>query len=311
MSEPLRFLIGPTAVGKSALALAWASAHHQELISLDSMQVYRGMDLGTAKPSAAERARVVHHMLDLVDPTERYDVQRYLADLEPVQRSLSQRAAAAIHVGGTGFYLKARLAGLFEGPAVDAGLRAQLEQRYASEGAALLHEELARIDPPSALRIHAHDKKRLVRALEVYQQTGRALSAWQEQWTRTPRPARIVGLELPVAELDARILQRVRQMLDQGWVEEVRALEAKGWLGPTAIQAIGYREVRALSRGECTLEDCAQAIALSTRQFARRQRTWWRKFPVTWFEAPKHLSEMEASELSSLWLDRLARVWES
>jgi len=299
LQEPLRFLIGPTAVGKSAAALELAREHGLELLSLDSMQVYRGMDIGTAKPTPEERALVPHHMLDRVGPKERYDVSRYLGDLAAVEAELGARSVRAVHIGGTGFYLKARLAGLFEGPAVDLALRAALEARHAEEGAAALHAELARVDPLSAARLHANDRKRVVRALEVYQQTGRPLSAWQEQWSRAPLPARIVGLRMPGEQLDVRILARVRQMLAQGWVEEVRRLDAEGWLGPTASQALGYATVRSLARGERTLEECTLAIALATRQFARRQHTWWRKFEIEWIDA-------QAPSLTRA----IARAWE-
>jgi|694.fasta_scaffold00245_18 tRNA dimethylallyltransferase len=299
LQEPLRFLIGPTAVGKSAAALELAREHGLELLSLDSMQVYRGMDIGTAKPTPEERALVPHHMLDRVGPKERYDVSRYLGDLAAVEAELGARSVRAVHIGGTGFYLKARLAGLFEGPAVDLALRAELEARHAEEGAAALHAELARVDPLSAARLHANDRKRVVRALEVYQQTGRPLSAWQEQWSRAPLSARIVGLRMPGEQLDVRILARVRQMLAQGWVEEVRRLDTEGWLGPTASQALGYATVRSLARGERTLEDCTLAIALATRQFARRQQTWWRKFEIAWIDA-------QAPSLTRA----IARAWE-
>jgi len=178
----LRFLIGPTAVGKSAAALALCERNGCEIVSLDSMQVYRGMDIGTAKPTPAERARVRHHMLDLAGPEERFDVQRYLRELEPVKADLARRGARALFVGGTGFYLKALTHGLFEGPGVDAGLRERLEQRYAAEGAEALHAELGRVDPPAAARIHARDRKRVLRGLEVFEQTGRALSDWQREW---------------------------------------------------------------------------------------------------------------------------------
>ncbi len=297
LQEPLRFLIGPTAVGKSATAMQLALFHGLELISLDSMQVYTGMDIGTAKPSAAEQAAVRHHMLDRVSPHERYDVSRYLGDLGEVESQLAERAARAVHIGGTGFYLKARLAGLFDGPAVDAALRATLEQRYEQEGAAALHAQLTAVDPASAARLHANDRKRIVRALEVYLQTARPLSEWQQQWSATPKPARIVGLTLAVGELDRRIVERVRAMLSSGWVEEVRALDAQGWLGPTAAQALGYGEVRALSRGELSLSACVDAISLATRQFARKQRTWWRKFDVNWIDVAQHRDPAERAAL--------------
>jgi tRNA dimethylallyltransferase len=310
--QVLRFLIGPTAVGKSAAALALAARAGCELVSLDSMQVYRGMDVGTAKPGAAERARARHHMLDLVGPEERFDVQRYLRELEPVTADLERRGARALFVGGTGFYLKALTHGLFEGPPADPGLRARLEQRYAVEGAEVLHAELARVDPPAAARIHARDRKRVLRGLEVFEQTGRPLSDWQRQWgwhgrAAAARPVRIAGLDGPMPELERRIAARTRAMLEQGWVEEARAIRAGPGFGATAIQALGYAEVLALADGQLSREECEQRIVRATRQFARRQRTWWRKLEARWFPA---LPESSSGEPPADWLGELARALE-
>jgi len=280
-------VVGPTASGKSELALSLAEHLGRELVSLDSMQVYRGMDVGTAKPGAAERARVRHHMLDLVEAREEYDIARYLADLEPVLADLAARGVQPLFVGGTGFWLKVLLEGLFDGPPVDRALRARLEARLASEGDEALHAELARRDPPSAARLHAHDARRVVRALEVLEQTGRPLSDWQREWASfggsgAHAAHRLLGLAWPTDELDRRIRARVERMLAQGWPAEVEALEARGGFSKTSIQALGYREVRELVAGRSDAAGCCAAIALATRQFARRQRTWYRKFPITW-----------------------------
>jgi tRNA dimethylallyltransferase len=288
-------LIGPTAVGKSRVALAISERSGAEIVSLDSMQVYRGMDVGTAKPSSADRARVRHHMLDLVEPSERFDVQRYLACLAPVIADADARGARLLFTGGTGFYLRALLSGLFAGPPVDLELRRSIEARCKSEGNLALHRELATIDPRSSARIHVRDTKRLVRALEVYRQTGRTLSSWQREWwedesrgsPRETRSSRIVGLELPVDELDRRIARRAREMLGAGWAEEAARVRASPGFSATSIQALGYREALSLADREITFDECARAIALRTRQFARRQRTWYRKFArVRWLAAP-------------------------
>jgi len=310
--QVLRFLIGPTAVGKSRAALALAARTGCEIVSLDSMQVYRGLDIGTAKPSRAEQARARHHMLDLVGPEERFDVQRYLRELEPVRADLERRGARALFVGGTGFYLKALTHGLFQGPDVDLALRERLEQRYASEGAEVLHAELARADPAAAARIHARDRKRVLRGLEVFAQTGRRLSDWQREWgwhgsTAAPRPVRIAGLDVPMPELEARIAARTAAMLEQGWVEEARAVRSHPGFGPTAIQALGYREVLELADGTLTREACTQRIVRATRQFARSQRTWWRKLDVLWAPA---LPQSSAGEPPADWLGELARALE-
>ncbi|MFN0007763.1 MAG: tRNA (adenosine(37)-N6)-dimethylallyltransferase MiaA [Planctomycetota bacterium] len=284
-------LIGPTATGKSALALAICERTGAEIVSLDSMQVYRGMDVGTAKASAEERERVPHHMLDLVPPSERYDVRRYLDDLRQVADGLRARRARVLFVGGTGFYLKALLHGIFEGPPVDLALRARIEARVKERGHSHEHEALARADPRSALRIHANDTKRLVRALEVLEQTGRPLSDWQREWGwhGQGEPAAavpIVGLEAPDEELDRRIEARAREMIDKDLAGEAELIRSTWGFGPTASQALGYAEALSLADGAIDRETCIRAIAQRTRRFARRQRTWYRKFEgVRWLPA--------------------------
>ncbi len=293
----LRVIVGPTASGKSELALRVAERAGAEIVSLDSMQVYRGMDIGTAKPDAAERARVPHHMLDLVAPTERYGVHAWLRDLEPVLADLRARGRRALFVGGTGLYLKALAGGFFEGPEHDPALRALLERRAAELGGAALHAELSAVDPPSAARLHPNDHKRVVRALEVHAQTGRPLSYWQTQWKQAPaRALRIVGLERDVPDLDRRIRQRTRALLVAGWPEEAARIRATSGFGTTAAQALGYAQALELFDGRLDLDAAVEAIVLATRQFARRQRTWYRKFPaIVWLRpesrAPADLAD--------------------
>ncbi len=283
--EPLFVLAGPTASGKSALALRVARSAGAELVSMDSMLVYRGMDIGTAKPTPSERAAVRHHLLDLVDPWELFTVQAWLAGAERAQAEIRSRSQRALFVGGTAFYLKALLFGLFAGPDVDPALRADLERRHESEGAEALYAELARVDPQSAARLHPRDKRRVVRALEVWHQTGQPLSSWQREWgfaatadAAPPRRSRIVALSPPGVSLESRIQARVGSMLDAGWVEEVRAIRSRGGFSRTALQALGYREALALADGLLTRTEAEERIALRTRQFARKQRTWLRQF---------------------------------
>ncbi|MEZ6016643.1 MAG: tRNA (adenosine(37)-N6)-dimethylallyltransferase MiaA [Planctomycetota bacterium] len=283
---PLRFIVGPTASGKTALALALCERLGAEVVSLDSMLVYRGLDIGTAKPTAAERAAVPHHMLDLVEPSERFDVQRYLNELRGTLADLERRRVPALLVGGTGFYLAAVLRGLFEGPPVDPEVRAQLERRAQEVGPEALHAELSALDPVSAARLHPNDVRRVVRALEVAAQTGRTLSDWQREWGSGPGPretrARLIGLEVPTDELDRRIRARTAAMLDAGWREEALRVRSDPGFGPSAIQALGYPEVLAWADGAATRAETEALIALRTRQFARRQRTWYRKFAIHW-----------------------------
>jgi tRNA dimethylallyltransferase len=285
----LRALVGPTAAGKSALALDLAERHGLELLSLDSMLVYRGMDIGTAKPSAAELARVPHHLIDLVEPRVAFSAQLYLEHAARAEAQLAARGVRGLYAGGTALYLKALVSGLFEGPAPEPQLRAQLARRVREQGADALHAELARVDPQSAARIHPRDEKRVLRALEVQLQTGRALSDWQRQWgaAERERPRRLVGLQVEGPELEARIRERTRALLESGWAREALELEQGGGLGPSARQAIGYAEALELARGTLDFEQALARIALRTRQFARRQRTWLRRFPeIRWVRAP-------------------------
>jgi len=282
---PLWVLVGPTASGKSELALALAERLDAEIVSLDSMQVYRGMDIGTAKPSLAERARVAHHMLDLVEPNEVFDVQQFLGSLRCAMESIEARGKKALFVGGTGFYLAALLRGLFEGPPVDRELRARLEAKADSLGAEALWNELHAIDPASAARLHAHDVRRVIRGLEVFEQTGRTLSTWQTEWA-SPNPrierARLVGLHWSVPEQDARIRARTDAMFELGWRDEAVRLREHPGLGASAIQALGYRTMLDWADGTLDRAGALEEVVLRTRQFARRQRTWYRKFAIQW-----------------------------
>ncbi len=290
-AQPLTLLVGPTASGKSAFAPELALGLQAEIASLDSMLVYRGMDIGTAKPDRELRARIPHHLIDLVPASESYSVARYVDDARALLAELGGRKRSALFVGGTALYLKALTHGLFRGPDVDPVLRAGLEQRWLAEGSAALFLELRSVDPASARRLHPNDKKRVLRALEVHSQSGRALSDWQREWRdgegrSQGRARKIVALEVSVAELDARIPLRTRTLLDSGWVEEVRRIREGGGFSPTSSAALGYAEVLALADGRSSRADCEARINLRTRQFARRQRTWLRQFPeIRWIRA--------------------------
>jgi tRNA dimethylallyltransferase len=274
-----RFLAGPTAVGKSALSLELAEAIGGEIVSLDSMTIYRRMDIGTAKPDAAARARVPHHLLDLVEPYEEYSLAEYVRAAERVCREVVGRGHVPLFVGGTGLYLKGILRGVFEGPSADWEIRKRWEDFVAREGVAALHTQLALIDPPLAERLHPHDVRRVVRGLEVYEITGLRLSDQQRQAARpeAERPLQVVWLEPPRDWLYARIDERVRQMFQAGLVAEVEQLLASTpSLSHTARQALGYREVIDHLQSRTPLEETILLIQTRTRQFAKRQHTWFR-----------------------------------
>ncbi len=291
VEHELVVLLGATATGKTQGALAACEAAGAEIVSMDSMLVYRGMDVGTAKPSPAEQARVPHHGIDLVDPSERYDLQRWLADAEAALDAIRRRGRRALVVGGTGLYLKALVHGLFEGPPVDLKLRAAFMARSDREGGAALHAELEAVDPASARRLHPNDRKRVVRALEVFAQTGRPLSELQGQWEAAAlgegaRRVRLVGLERPPADLEARIERRTRAMLAAGWVEEAVRIRADPGFGPTSCQALGYAEVLRFADGELDEGELVESIVRKTRRFSLRQRTWFRRFQeIVWLPA--------------------------
>jgi len=291
----VRVLTGATAVGKTAAALALAERLGLELVSMDSMLVDRGMDVGTAKPTRAERERVPHHGIDVVEPHETYDVRRWLTDATHSAAEVERRGKRVLYVGGTGLYLQALVRGIFEGPPPSPAIRAALEERVRSEGSPALHVELSARDAASAARIHPNDAKRVVRALEVLEGTGRPLSAWQAEWgwhgeRRPERPHRVVGLALPQDELDAVIATRTRAMLDGGWPGEVQRILAGSGFSSSSIQALGYPEVVALVEGRATRAETEAKIAQRTRRFARRQRTWFQRFPDTLWLDPRHPS---------------------
>lgn len=279
--EPLLVVTGPTASGKTAMALELAVELGREILSMDSMAVYRRMDIGTAKPTAAERARVPHHLIDLVEPHESFDTARWCAAAAAALADVHARGRRALFVGGTPLYLMAFFKGMMQGPAGDPDLRAALEAREAAEPGSL-HAELARLDPAAAARIHARDLRRLVRAHEVLQQTGRPISEQQHHFDRSEweRPCRILVVNRPRDELHARVKQRTEAMLAAGLVAETEAIERGGGFSRTAGAAIGYAECRDFLRGRYKdLTELRNRIRRNTHQLIRRQTTWLRRLP--------------------------------
>lgn len=253
-----------------------------EILSVDSMKLYRGMDIGTGKPPREVLADVKHHLIDVREPWEGFSVAEFLAAAEEVIADCARRGVALVCEGGTALYLKALSEGLFSGPGKDARLRARLEQEAAEIGIAKLHERLAKIDPPAAKRILPSDLRRIVRALEVHELTGVPISKWQAQWgePRKDLDVRLACLRLPRKELYARIDRRVDEMLAAGWVHECRRLlSLPRPLSREAAQALGYSTLFAHLRGEMSLEQARERICFDTHHFARRQIGWFKRFP--------------------------------
>ncbi|MFN3297020.1 tRNA (adenosine(37)-N6)-dimethylallyltransferase MiaA [Caldimonas sp.] len=284
MSAPYLCLAGPTASGKTAAALALARVLPIEIISVDSALVYRGMDIGTAKPSAAERAAVPHHLIDLIDPTEAYSAAQFVADATRLVSEIRARGRLPVLVGGTLLYFKALFDGMDALPAADAAVRARIDARAARIGWPALHAELARVDPTTAARLSPNDSQRIQRALEVWELSGRPLSHWHTgRACRGPheRP-RLIALE-PVdrAWLHRRIAERFQAMLAAGFIDEVRALRARGDLSLAlpSMRCVGYRQVWEMLEGWHPPGTLAERGIAATRQLAKRQLTWLRSMP--------------------------------
>jgi tRNA dimethylallyltransferase len=274
------FLAGPTASGKSALALEMARRLGGEIVSMDSMAIYRRMDIGTAKPSLAERREVPHHLVDIVDPHEEYSAAQYLAAAEAACRGILQRDHVPLFVGGTGLYLRSLLRGVFAGPRADWSFRKCLAAEAVHRPDDWLARRLAEVDPESARRLHPRDTRRLIRALEIHHITGRPASQLQREIPLPPeaRSAHVYWLHPPRSWLYARIDTRVNRMLEAGLVDEVKQLLAANLpLSRTASQALGYREVIDWLQGRIdTCDEMRERIQARTRQFAKRQHTWFR-----------------------------------
>ena len=276
------FLTGPTAGGKTKIGVRLAKLIGAEVISLDSMAVYRMMDIGTAKPAEREREGVPHHLIDIRDPWEEYSLAGYLKDAARVAGEIRSRGRRVLFVGGTPLYLKGALCGIFEGPPADEAYRAELAACEAAEPGAL-HRLLAQGAPDDAARLHPNDTRRIIRALEIYRASGRSISSHQVQFRTEEGEAnrcRGVVLDWDRPTLNERINRRVDQMMRDGFAEEVRRLAALDRpLSKTALQGVGYEELFAVLRGETEPDDAVERIKLRTRRFAKRQATWFRSLP--------------------------------
>jgi tRNA dimethylallyltransferase len=292
------FLAGPTAAGKSAAALLLAQHLNAEILALDSMTVYRGMDIGTAKPSADDQRQIPHHLLDLINADQEFSIAEYLEQAAAVATAVLQRGRTPLFVGGSGLYLRALLRGFSQGPAANWEIRRRWDELARQHGPQWIHQQLQQVDPVTARRLHPQDLRRIIRALEVHELTGRPISTDQSHTIREPhlRPRLAVWLDPERTSLRNRIALRTQLMIDQGWLTETRKL-LEHWpqLSRTASQALGYRELILHLQHQLSLEEAIQQIQTSTCQFAKRQTTWFRSLeecrPIrtTGLEPPEEL----------------------
>ena len=303
--KPLIAILGPTATGKSALGIAIAERFNGEIINCDSTAVYRGFDIGTDKVPMHERRGIPHHLIDIADPTDEYTAAQFARDAATVVDGLHARGKLPILVGGTGFYYRALTRGLFPGPGKDAELRRRLERVAERKGVETLHRMVARVDPESAARIQPRDLKRLVRALEVYFQTGRPLTAHFED-TISPLGKDVqvgaIALRMPAPWLADRLAKRVDEQFEAGLLDEIRGLLASG-VPPDArpFGGLVYRQAMELLRGMRDEAATRKLIAQENRKYARRQLIWFRKEPnLVWFDGPGTNAEVQDSVISEL-----------
>ncbi|MHC4945412.1 MAG: tRNA (adenosine(37)-N6)-dimethylallyltransferase MiaA [Planctomycetota bacterium] len=300
--QTVAVLVGLTASGKKRVGVRAAERIGAEIISLDSIKVYRGMDIGSAKPGPEDRKRVPFHLLDILDPCDSFSVGQFLLLAEETRREIHARGRRVLFLGGTAFYLNCLLNGLIEGVDNDPALRRSLLDAAEREGPEALHRELLEADPPSAESIHPHDTKRIVRALEVIRLTGHPLSWLKAHRTRRflKGDFRVAGLRWPMEILKTRINARTARMLEKGLVGEVESIMEGNGFGPESGKAIGYREIIAHLKGDITLEEAEEQINTATWRFAKKQMTWYKRFDaIRWFDVhedsdPEALSESVA-----------------
>jgi tRNA dimethylallyltransferase len=304
VQQKVLVILGPTAVGKTTLSLEIASKLAGEILSADSMQVYRGMDIGTAKPSSAEQQRVPHHMLSIVDPDEPFNVADYVMLAEKVLIDLKDAGKVPLVSGGTGLYIDALLKGfLFPDASADEEIRERLQAEAAREPLSL-YARLERVDPASAKKLHPNDLRRIIRALEVYERTGESISSLQRKMEESDRPYEplYIGLFRDRQELYARVDLRVETMVKEGLITEVEGLLRAYPEQPTALQALGYKEIAYYLRNQMTLPEAIERLQRDTRRYAKRQLSWFkRNKDIYWFNCTELSEEEIKGSVCSLW----------
>ena len=309
MEIPLLVIVGPTAAGKTEVGIKLAERIGGEIVSADSRQVYRFMDIGTAKPSMDERGNVPHYMIDIVNPDEEFTVADYVKGAAKAIREIFKKGKMPVMIGGTGLYVRAVVDGIFSGPGSDTEIRKKLEEEAKKKGLSCLHERLGKIDPEASLRIHPNDGRRIIRALEIYETTGHPISRLQKDGRKRKQEysPRMFGINRLREELYGRIDERVGKIFRAGFVEEVKMLMDMGY-GENLIsmEALGYREViRCLSK-KMNLEEAKSKIKKDTRNYAKRQLTWFRKDRrINWINVKRSENSENAAERICRFLTRI------
>ena len=299
-SEPSKpkiiVVCGPTAMGKTGTAIALAGEFRGEIIGADSMQIYRRMDIGTAKPTPAEQTCIPHHMIDIVDPDEHFDAQTYVRKVHEVLVDICGRGATPFVVGGTGLYIKALVHGLFEIQPAEMAVRSRLHGQMKAYGSGFLHRRLSRVDPAAAQRLHPNDTYRIIRALEVFEITGKKISEYHRAHRFEDNPFQVlkIGLQMDREQLYARINHRVDAMIAAGFLREVEQLLAKGYSADLkSMQAIGYRHLVDFIQGRCSFDEMLHTLKRDTRRYAKRQLTWFKADPeIAWYQ-PEQLQDIK------------------
>jgi len=296
--DALLVILGPTGVGKTEVAIELAKRIRAEIISADSRQVYKEMDIGTAKPSSTVRQEVPHHLIDLILPDEIFNVADFKTRAEAIIKKLQKKDKLPVLVGGSGLYIKAVIDGLFVGPGADWKLREKLKKKEKKEGTGTLHRELERVDPITASHLHPHDQRRVIRALEVYHLSGKPISSYRTQFPSTLVNTVMIGLERERESLFRLINERVDRMVAEGLIKEVKSLLSKGYSEDlSSLQGLGYQQIIGHLRGEYPEEEAIRLIKRDTRRFAKRQMSWFKRDKrILWIDTEEFSSFIEISD---------------